>query len=159
MGIGGGTLLTGWRGKLVKDWTFVDAINLGTGLPLTPTYPEFISSQLSSVRASYTGASIYDASGGHVLNSLAVGPPATGQWGNAGIDSITGPSQFSMNASMQRSFKLSDRFNLSLQINANNPLNHVVFGTWTTLITSPQFGLPTNPNGMRSVSTNLRLTF
>jgi len=159
MGIGGGTLLSGWRGKLIKDWTFLDGINLGTGLPLTPTYPEFISSQLGSVRASYTGASIYDAPSGHSLNLQAVTAPAAGQWGNAGVGSITGPSQFSMNASMQRSFKLSDRFNLSLQINANNPLNHVVFGSWTTLITSQQFGIPTNPNGMRSVTTNLRLTF
>jgi hypothetical protein len=22
MGVGGGTLLTGWRGKMIKDWTF-----------------------------------------------------------------------------------------------------------------------------------------
>ena len=161
MGIGGGTLLSGWRGKLIKDWTFVDNINLGTGLPLTPSYPEFVSSQLGTVRASYTGASLYGGPDGHFLNPLAVGPPASGQWGNAGVGSITGPSQFSMNASMQRSFKLSDRFNLSLQINANNPLNHVVFGTWTTLITSQQFGLPgpNSANAMRSVTTNLRLTF
>ena len=64
-----------------------------------------------------------------------------------------------MNASMQRSFRLNDRFTLSLQINANNPLNHVVFGTWGTTITSPQFGTEQQPNAMRTVSTVMRLTF
>ncbi len=159
MGMGGGTLLSGWRGKLIKDWTFVDNINLGTGLPLTPTYPENLSPVLNSVRASYTGADIYNAPSGHVLNPLAVTAPAAGQFGNAGIGSITGPAQFSMNASMQRSFRLNDRFTLSLQINANNPLNHVIATQWNTSIISPQFGTVTGVNAMRNVSTLMRLTF
>jgi hypothetical protein len=160
MGAGGGTLLTGWRGKLMKDWTFLDNINLGTGLPLTPTYSGTLGGvSVSSLRGSYTGADIYAATPGHVLNPAAVTTPVAGQWGNAGIDSITGPAQFSMNASMQRSFRLSDRFTLSLTINANNPLNHVIFTGWNTLITSPQFGTISAANQMRSVTTNMRLTF
>ncbi len=160
MGVGGGALLTGWRGKVLKDWTFVDNINLGTGLPLTPLYPGTLGSVYAgNLRASYTGKDLYAAAPGEFLNSLAVSAPAFGQWGNAGIGSIRGPGQFSMNGSMTRAFKLNDRFNLNLQINANNPLNHVVFNSWQTLATSPQFGLPVNPNGMRSVTTNLRLTF
>jgi hypothetical protein len=159
MGMGGGTLLTGWRGKLIKDWTFLDNINLGTGLPLTPTYGGAIGSVTANLRASYTGQSVYDAPDGYVLNSKSVSLPGTGQWGNAGVGSITGPAQFSMNASMQRSFRLNDRFTLSLQINANNPLNHVIFGGWNTVITSQQFGTVDNPNAMRSVTTNMRLTF
>jgi hypothetical protein len=126
---------------------------------LTPIYGQLIGSVPGQVRASYTGANIYAAPAGYVLNPLAVSAPATGQWGNAGIGSITGPNQFSMNASMQRSFRINDRFTLSLQINANNPINHVVFGSWNTLITSQQFGTVANPNAMRSVTTNMRLTF
>ena len=159
MGIGGGTLLSGWRGKLIKDWTFLDNIHLGTGMPLTPGYPGYIGGVQGNLRASYTGQSIYAAPEGEFLNPLAVSAPAVGQWGNAGVGSITGPNQFSMNASMNRSFRLSDRFTLSLQINANNPLNHVEFSTWGTTITSAQFGTVQNPNAMRSVTTNMRLTF
>jgi len=160
MGMGGGTLLSGWRGKLIKDWTFLDNIHLGTGLPLTPIVPGLLGGITSNnLRASYTGESIYAAPDGKYLNPDAVSAPAAGQWGNAGVGSITGPSQFSMNASMQRSFRLNDRFTLSLQINANNPLNHVVFGSWGTTATSDQFGVAAGPNAMRSVTTNMRLTF
>jgi hypothetical protein len=160
MGMGGGTLLSGWRGKLIKDWTFLDSIHLGTGLPLTPDIPGVLGSvATSNLRASYTGESIYAAPNGKFLNPLAVSEPAAGEWGNAGIGSIVGPSQFSMNASMQRSFRLNDRFTLSLQINANNPINHVIFTAWGTTATSSQFGVATAVNQMRQVTTVMRLTF
>jgi hypothetical protein len=65
-----------------------------------------------------------------------------------------------MNASMQRAFKLSDRFNLALTINANNPLNHPTFRSYNAVITNDkQFGLVSSPQSMRNLSTQLRLTF
>ena len=159
MGMGGGTLLGGWRGKLVKDWTFLDNINLGTGLPLTPTFAGLLGTTNEQFRASFTGLDPYAASPGYFLNSHAFTQPAAGQFGNAGVGSLRGPDQFSMNASMQRSFRLNDRFTLSAQINANNPLNHVTYTSYYTTITSPQFGLPQNANAMRSMTTVLRLNF
>ncbi len=159
MGIGGGGLMSGWRGKLAKDWTFLDNITLGSGLPLTPICATCLVGSLSGIaRASFTGAPLYTAQPGLFLNPLAVTAPAAGQFGNAGIGSINGPNQFSMNASMQRNFKLNDRFNLALTIAANNPLNHVVFGSWNT-VANTQFGSPANPNAMRSIQTTLRLNF
>jgi hypothetical protein len=161
MGVTGGTLLSGWRGKLVKDWTFVDTINLGTGLPLTPLYPSIVTGTglSGSIRASYTGAPLYAAPPGYFLNPAAVEAPLPGQWGNAGIGSMRGPGQFSMSASMQRAFRLSDRTALNLRLDANNPLNHVMVTQLNTTVTSPLFGFPIAVNGMRSVSTTLRLTF
>jgi hypothetical protein len=86
--------------------------------------------------------------------------PLQDQWGNAGRNSIRGPAQFTMKASMQRSFKLNDRFNLALTIDATNPLNHPNFRAYNTLITAGDlFGLVTNPQPMRSLSTQMRLTF
>ena len=38
MGIGGGTLLRGWKGALFKEWTFATHITAGSGLPETPVY-------------------------------------------------------------------------------------------------------------------------
>jgi len=38
MGIGGGTLMTGWKGRLLKEWTFLSQIVYGSGLPETPIY-------------------------------------------------------------------------------------------------------------------------
>ena len=37
-GLGGGALMSGWRGALFKEWTFSTQLNIGSGLPLTPVY-------------------------------------------------------------------------------------------------------------------------
>jgi hypothetical protein len=159
MGVGGGALLTGWRGKLLKDWTFVDTFDVGSGLPLTPTSAVLLGAVGVPIRASYNGQDIYAATGDAHLNKDAVIAPLSGQWGNAGRNSLRGPTQFTMNATMQRAFKLNDRFNLDLTIQASNPLNHPSFRGYNTVISNSQFGLVTNPQPMRSMSTQMRLTF
>jgi trimeric autotransporter adhesin len=161
MGLGGGTLLGGWRGRLAKDWTFLDSINVGSGLPLTPVYAQLCPGTgiPCSVRADYTGAALYSAPVGYFLNPAAVTAPPAGAWGNAGRDSMTGPRQFSMSASMARAFRVSDRLTLNLRIDATNPLNHVVVTQLNTTVTNPLFGLPAAVNGMRGVTTSLRATF
>jgi hypothetical protein len=159
-GIGGGTLMDGWKGTLFKEWTFSSQLNLGTGLPLTPAYVYAVQGTgvTGPLRPDYTGASIYDAPNGLFLNPAAYAAPS-GHWGNAGRDSITGPAQFSVNASVSRTFRLTDRYNLDLQVQSTNPINHVTFPSWNTTINSPQFGLPVAANPMRSVQTTLRVRF
>ena len=93
------------------------------------------------------------------MNPAAYVVPLAGEWGNAGRDSITGPAQFSLNASLGRVFQVSDRFSLDIRVDATNALNHVTFPNWNTTITNAQFGLPTTANAMRSVQTTLRLRF
>ena len=63
MGMHGGTLLTGWRGALFKEWTFATQINAGTGLPLTPIYFAAIpgTGVAGPIRPDYTGALVYAA--------------------------------------------------------------------------------------------------
>jgi hypothetical protein len=111
------------------------------------------------VRPDYTGASLYAAPHGLSLNPAAYVAPAAGQWGNAGRNSITGPSQFSWNASLGRTFRTSDRISLDLRVDAVNVLNHVVFTAWNTTVNNVQFGLPTGANAMRSLQTTLRMRF
>jgi hypothetical protein len=160
MGMHGGTLLSGWRGAVFKEWTITSQLTIGTGLPLTPTYPiaEPGTGLPGTVRPDYTGAPVYAASPGLFLNSAAYAAPALGQWGNAGRDSITGPSQFALIASLARVFRLTDRLNLDVRVDGTNILNHVVFGSYITQL-NPQFGLPSSPNAMRSMLTTVRLRF
>ena len=101
-GIGGGTLLSGWKGALFKEWTFATQITAGSGLPLTPDLSRGGAGHRShgSIRPDYTGAPLYAAPAGLFLNPAAYTAPAAGQWGNAGRNSITGPAQFTLNASM-----------------------------------------------------------
>lgn len=155
MGLSGGALLNGWRGTLFKGWMFTTTIAAGSGLPLTPVYlaPEQGTGVTNALRPDYTGAPLYNAKPGLSLNPDAYAEPAPGQFGNAGRDSIIGPSQFSLNASAGRTFRLTDRLSGDLRIDSTNPLNHVTYTSWNTTFGNTQFGLPPpgSANAMRSL--------
>jgi hypothetical protein len=161
MGIGGRTLMSGWKGAVYKDWSFVSDITVGSGLPETPSYLEAVSGTgfTNIVRPNVTGASIYAKPAGLFLNPAAFAAPALGQWGDARRDSITGPNQFSLNASMARTFRLHDRYSLDARLDSTNALNHVAFTGWVTTLNSSQFGLPTAAGAPRSVQATMRLRF
>jgi trimeric autotransporter adhesin len=161
MGLGGETLLSGWKGTLFKEWTFLSQITVGSGLPETPIYLAAVpgTGVTTSIRPDYTGAPLYAAPSGLFLNPAAYTAPRAGQWGNAGRDSIIDPAQFTLNASMGRTFRLRGRLHLDLRIDSTNLLNHVTFTSWNTTVNNAQFGLPTATNAMRSLQTTLRLRF
>jgi len=161
MGLHGGTLLNGWRGAMFKEWTLLSTISTGTGKPNTPIYLATVpgTGTTGTIRPDVTGASVYAAPSGQYLNPAAYTAPALGQWGTAGRDSITGPSQFTLNASMARTFRLKTKTNLDLHIDSTNLLNHATFTTWNTTFDSPQFGYPAAVNAMRSLQAMLRLRF
>ena len=114
-------------------------------MPLTPFYLRRVTGTgvTGRIRPEYTGAPLYAAPPGLFLNPAAYTAPPRAQWGNAGRDSITGPGQFSLNASLERTFRMSDRLSLDLRVDATNALNHVTFPSWNTTVGSAQFGLPT----------------
>ncbi len=156
IGVGGGTLLRGWEGAAFKGWTFITNITAGSGMPLTPVYIAAVRNTgvTGSIRPDYTGAPVYAAPAGRFLNPAAYAAAAAGRWGNAGRNSITGPGQFALNASMGRSFGDFD-----LRFDSTNALNHVTFPSWNTTVNSAQFGLPNAANAMRSVQATLRWRF
>lgn len=161
VGTAGGTLLSGWRGALLKGWTAATQISAATGLPETPVYLAAVpgTGVTGTIRPEFTGAPLYSAPPGFFLNPASFVAPPAGQWGNAGRDSVTGPAQFTLNASLGRTFRLSDRLHLDLRLDSTNALNRVNFTAWDTTINSAQFGLPAAANAMRSVQTTLRLRF
>jgi len=165
MGLRGGTLLNGWRGALLKEWTILSTVAAGTGLPQTPVYLAAVpgTGVTGSIRPDVTGRAVNAAPSGLHLNPAAYAEPAPGQWGSAGRDSITGPGQFSLNGSMSRTFRLESKLNSGLNLDARidgtNLLNHGVFTAWNTTINSTQFGLPAAANPMRSLQATLRLRF
>jgi hypothetical protein len=156
IGVAGGTLLRGWEGAAFKGWTFIANITAGSGLPLTPTYVAAVRNTgvTGSIRPDYTGAPVYAAPAARFLNPAAYAAAAAGLWGDAGRNSITGPSQFALNASMGRTFGDFD-----LRFDSTNALNHVTFPGWNTTVNGAQFGLPNAANAMRSVQATLRWRF
>ncbi len=161
MGLGGETLLRGWKGALFKEWTLLTQITVGSGLPKTPIYLAAVpgTGVTGTIRPHFTGARLYAAPPGLFLNPAAYTVPSPGQWGDAGRNSIIGPAQFTLNASMGRTFRLNSRFNLDLRVDSANLLNHVTFTSWDTTVNSTLFGLPAGANRMRSLQTVLRVRF
>jgi Carboxypeptidase regulatory-like domain len=176
MGLGGGTLLGGWRGTLLKEWTVAGTITDGSGLPQTPVYLAAVNGTgvTGSIRPDRTTSPIYAGSSGHFLNPAAYATPQPGQWGTAGRDSIVGPGQFTFNASLARTFRIEKRYNLDIRVDSTNLLNHVVYSSWDTTLNpisnpgsnsifttelNPLFGLPTAANAMRSMQVTARLRF
>jgi hypothetical protein len=161
-GARGGALLRGWKGALAKDWTFTTAIVVSSGLPLTPLVLNRVATGTGitgTVRADLTGLPIYGAPSGLFLNPAAFAVPAAGTWGDAGRNIITGPMQFSLNASAGRVFRLGEKHSLDLRFDSNNALNHVSYTAWNTTVGNAQFGLPTSAQAMRTMQATLRFRF
>ncbi len=153
--------LPAWGDALANDWNVAAQLSAGSGLPQTPIYFAAVQGTgvTGSLRPDFTGIPATPAPPGLFLNPYSFRMPAVGRWGNAGRNSITGPAQFSLNASLGRTFRVGERLSLDLRIEAMNALNHVTFTGWNTTATSPQFGLPLAANPMRAVQTTLRFRF
>jgi hypothetical protein len=163
MGLGGRTLLSGWKGVLYKEWNIQTSITAGTGLPETPIYGGASaegSPVAGTVRPNLTGQPLYSGARGYFVNVNAFAAPVN-QWGDARRDSIEGPDQFTMNMVLLRTFRLHDRTTLDAQLTANNVLNHVVYTGWNTtwIANSAAFGAPLNANQMRTIALQFRARF
>ena len=161
VGVSGGGMLDGVRGKLFNGWTVTSQLTAGSGLPLTPVYLTSVAGTgvTGTIRPDVTGAPAESAPAGFFINPSAYTAPAPGHWGSAGRNSITGPRQFSFDAGLGRSFLWGDRLTLDWRINATNVLNRVTYANVNTIVGSPQFGLPTLANPMRKVQSSVRLRF
>jgi hypothetical protein len=169
-GLGGGTLMRGWRGTLLKEWTVVTTISASSGLPETPILLATVPGTgfTGTIRPDRTSEPVYAGIGLSHLSTAAYVAPAAGQWGDAGRDPIEGPDQFTMNGSFARTFRLKDGFNLDVRADGTNILNHVTYTSWNTILpyttpgtalASPTFGLPAAANAMRSLQFTARLRY
>lgn len=161
MGKGGGTLMSGWRGRAFKEWTVLTQIGAGSGLPETPVYlaPVPGTGITGTMRPDRTSAPLYSAHQGYFLNSAAYTTPTSGRWGNAGRNSIRGPATFTMDAALARTLRVHGNYSLDLRLEANNLLNHSTFTSWNTIWNPTTFGLPVSVNAMRNVQISGRFRF
>jgi hypothetical protein len=161
-GTRGAGIPKGWLGALRKDWSFSGGVTYRSGMPLTATVlgnraDVSGTGVTGSNRADATGLPI-DAGGGLFDLAAFTVPPAT-RFGNAGRDTIPGPSLFGLNASLARSFTLSEKKILELRLDANNVLNHVTITRWGTVVNSSSYGLESAAGAMRSMTANVRFRF
>lgn len=160
MGVAGGALMNGWRGLLLNGWTLTSQLTWGSGFPLTPIVlaPVAGTGITGTIRAALTGVDLTPPSG-YFLNPAAYTVPAAGQWGDAGRNSMSGPSQFTVNAGVGRSFIWRERLTFDWRLDATNVLNTVVYTRVDTVVGSPLFGQPNRANALRKLQSSLRMRF
>ena len=107
VGVGGGALLSGLKGTLVKGWTFTSQLTTGSGLPLTPVYLTSVQGTgvTGTIRADLTGAST-DAPDGLLPESGRVRAARGRPVGQGRTQLGHRPAQFSLNAGLSRTFPL-----------------------------------------------------
>lgn len=159
-GMGNGTLLGGWRGRVLKEWTISTLLSFGTGLPETPIYFATVpgTGVSGTIRPDRTNAPLYMHTPGSFLNLSAYTEPVEGHWGSAGRNSITGPGTFTLNGAIGRTFRFKDPYSLDVRVDATNYLNHGVFTSYNTTINST-FGAPVGTDPMRSLQLTGRWRF
>jgi hypothetical protein len=111
----------------------------------------------NTVRANATGLPV--SLDGLLFNTAAFTAPLAGYWGNAGRNTIPGPTSFSLGGSLGRVFRFGERRSADLQFQAQNLLNHVTITSWGTVLGSSTYGLATNAAAMRKMTVSLRFRF
>jgi trimeric autotransporter adhesin len=161
-GLHAAALLHGWKAHVLKDWTVMTNVTLASGLPETPLLTSItkgtgISGQL---RPEVVGP-LYPATPGYAFNIDAFSSSLIplGQYGNAGRDIITGPTQFSMSGSASRTLRLGERKNLDIRFDATNLLNHFAYTGYNMTVGTTQFGLPLGAVAARSFNMTARFHF
>ncbi len=150
-----------WEAKVLRGWTLQGTIGLHSGTPLTAlingsSITRAISGQL---RAEATGLPI-DGSANPYFNTSAFATPLPGTYGDAGRNTITGPSIFSANGNLQRAWRMGEsRRTITLRISANNVLNHVQITGFGTTVGSQFYGIATAASATRTVTLNTRFSF
>lgn len=166
--VGRGGLLRngGWRAKALQDWTVSGSLNYVSGVPFTARVLGNLANSggtgaIGSGRADADpGASILAGGDYRFFNQDAFLIPPSGRYGNAGRNTIPGPSRFWINASIGRAFKLGDgRRTIEARADTYNSTNYVSFTGLGTVINASNYGLPTATLPMRSMTFTLRYRF
>ena len=126
-----------------------------TGLPFTVTDQQSVSGVIGggAERPNLVGSDIRVSNptvgvGGQFLNPAAFALPANFTLGNAPRNVGSGPRQSIINASLFKTFKLTEAWNLQFRTEAFNLPNHPVFGQPNTAFGNANFGKITSTAGV-----------
>jgi hypothetical protein len=154
---------SGWDGRLLRNWTLSGGVTAESGTPLTA---RVLGNQTQLAQTNGTGSERADAtglpveSGSGLFNLAAFIVPPSGQFGNAGRNTIPGPDLVSVNAAFGRSFQFGDtRRRLEFRAEANNVLNQVSYTNYATVVNATNYGFPTAASAMRTLDIVMRFRF
>jgi len=162
VGQAGRMQLGGWGGRILKNWSLGGGWTIMSGSPFTARVlgnraDTNGTGVIGSGRADSTGLSV-DSDTGFFNTSAFTLPPST-RFGNAGRNTIPGPWNASLNASLGRTFNLTDRKRLEIRMESQNITNHVNITGISAVINALNYGFASAAGPMRTVSAQVRLRF
>jgi hypothetical protein len=81
------------------------------------------------------------------------------QFGNLGFNALNGPSAFTMDSGLHKSFPIAERQQLTLRIEAFNTLNHTVFSNPNGTLNNANFGQILSARAPRAYQIALKYVF
>ena len=124
-----------WANLVFGDFSINGTLNIGSGLPFSPSYAECSADRdTGPCRPNMTG-SLATTGGIQYFQPVAplstngqtngvFGRPQVGQFGNAAYNSLTGPGFVNTDFSISRTFSITERIRLQAQAQAFNLFNH-----------------------------------
>jgi len=143
----------GWAKPILENWSVNTIVYARSAPPVNvvtgnnPFPGTLLSGAMSVQRPNVVpGVPFYlsdpTAPAGKVINKAAFTVPASGQ-GNLGRNALRAFNAFQVDFTLQRLFKLTERFSLKTSADFFNIFNHPNFGAPINYMTSPQFGFST----------------
>ncbi|NOT59415.1 MAG: hypothetical protein HOP19_04230, partial [Acidobacteria bacterium] len=164
-----GKSLTGATGAVLGGWQTNGSVTWQTGLPFTVTDQQAVSGIIGggAERPNLVSSNIRVSNptvgtGGQFLDVAAFALPTAFTLGNAPRNLGFGPNQSIINASLFKTFKLYEGWNLQFRTEMFNVPNHPVFGQPNTAFGNAAFGKITSTAGVyapRQIQFALKLLF
>jgi hypothetical protein len=85
--------------------------------------------------------------------------PVAGTQGNVGSFISSGPNLFNLDASVFRTIKLTEQWNVELRMEALHATNTPQFSNPNTTLGNPNFGLVTSATGSRIINLGAKIRF
>lgn len=153
---------------LTQDWQVSALYQFETGMPFTVSvFGDTANAGTilgeNPIRANYTGAEIFGP-GTHTsaewFNPAAFAAPPAYTFGDVGRNSVYGPGLQTLDMSVAREFRVSEKLGLQVRGEAFNSLNQVNLGTPNRYVNEPQFGTETmTMTPGRELQLSARLSF
>jgi hypothetical protein len=150
---------------LLTDWTISTSFTTASGNPFTARIlgaaSDVARGTYGTLRADYSGdpIGIDDPDLLYFFNTSAFALPPPGRFGSASRNTIDGPANTQVDASIGRDVRLTNNQTISIRVQGTNLFNTVRFGAIDTTVNSPTFGQVVSIRPMRSVGLNVRFRF
>ena len=144
-------------------WELSGIISIESGVPINPQLTGGQSTNgipLSTNRPDLVGKVSYPHTVGQWFDTTAFQAPAVGAWGNAGHNSLRGPSRDNWNLSLFKSFAFNESGSrLELRAESFNAWNHTEFNQVSNALGSSNFGQVTSAYDPRVFQFGAKLYF